>query len=188
MAQYFQLVREIWREKWEIRWIVANSLGWSIGLLAAALLVRILGWFGAIFAGALLAGLASAAQSFVLLPPDLDRRRWIALSAAGGLLITLPVYLLGLLALLYLPLGLLLMGALFGAATGAGQARLLRRSGNQQARLWIAACALAGSLCAPLTLSASSFGLPVVCAPGPLLFGIVTAWALPRILSTSDSV
>jgi hypothetical protein len=173
--------------RWQVRWILVNAAGWSCGLLAAALLIQAAGWVGALLAGACLAALAAACQTLVLPANAAERRRWIAQSAFAGLLATLPVYLSGLLALLYLPLGLLLMGALFAAAVGGAQALLLRRTAGDRVWLWVAACTLAGGLCAPLTLSASAVGLPVVCAPGPLLFGIVTAWALPRLVTFSSA-
>lgn len=172
--------------RWEVRWILVNSAGWSGGLLAAALLIRVAGWFGALLAGACLAALAGACQTFVLPTAVTEKRRWIMLSAFAGLLATLPVYLSSLLALLHLPLGLLLMGALFAAAVGGAQALLLRRTSGDRAWQWVAVCALAGGLCAPLTLSASASGLPVICAPGPLIFGIVTAWALPRLVAVKS--
>ena len=184
-SQLLVALRLIWGRWWALRWIVANSIGWSAGMLAAALLVRGAGWIGALFAGTLLAAFAAGLQSAVLPSADLAWRRWIAFSALGGLLATVPVYLLGLLALLVLPPGLMLMGAVFGAASAVGQALLLRPLSGEQAWFWVIACAIAGSLCAPLTLSASSFGLPVFCAPGPLIFGAVTAWVLPRILHGS---
>jgi hypothetical protein len=170
----------IWRHYWLLRWTTANMVGWSLALVAAVLLLRLFGLMGAIIGGAVAGAIAAYAQSFMLRQMKtwhVSRQRWIMSSALGGALATLPVYLLGFVALLHAQFGLLLMGAMFGGIVGTVQYYLLNDAYEEQALWWVLASVVGGMLCAPLTFTTALL-LPVIGSLGPVVFGLCTGWAL----------
>lgn len=180
MQIIYQQIQALWERYWLLRWVIANMLAWWLALGIAALFLHLLGLLGALFGGAGVGLIVGAAQAYILRREKsmLPMRHWIAFSALGGLLATIPVYLLGFVALFNLSLGLLLIGALFGGFLGFMQALILYHDHEDLAILWVIGCIVGGGLCAPLSLSASSMGLPLIFAPGPLIFGLITGWVL----------
>lgn len=178
MQTIIQQTQFIWQRYWLLRWTIANSFAWWLALGIAALFLYLFGIWGAIISGASVGLIIGAIQAtlFHNSKSVIPTRSWILFSALGGLLATLPVYLLTFVALFHLTLGLLLMGAIFGGILGAMQALILRRHNEDQAILWVIASVIAGGLCAPLSLSASNIGLPLIFAPGPIIFGLITGW------------
>jgi hypothetical protein len=181
-------LRKWFRRSWLLHWTLANMAGWSLGLMVAALLVSQFGLVGMALSGVAAGGTAGFIQGIALRThprwqPDL--RGWTLISAGGGALATLPVYLPSFLTLLNLNLGLLVMGLIFGGIVGAMQFRVLQRDFDG-AGWWILACLAGGAMCAPLSLSASSFWLPVFCSPGPLLFGLITGAAFLKKMTGEE--
>jgi hypothetical protein len=170
----------IWRRYWLLRWTVANMVGWSLALVAAVVLLRVFGLLGAIIGGATAGAIAAYAQSLMLRQMkvwSVTPRRWIISSALGGALATLPVYLLGFVALIHAQLGLLMMGAIFGGIVGTVQYYLLNDFYEEQALWWVLASVIGGMLCAPLTFTTALI-IPVIGSLGPVVFGLCTGWAL----------
>lgn len=178
MQTTIQQIQFIWQRYWLLRWTIANSFAWWLALGIAALFLYLFGIWGAIISGASVGLIIGAAQASIFhnLKSEIPIRSWILFSALGGLLATIPVYLLAFIVFLHLSLGLLLIGAIFGGVLGTMQALILRHHNEDQAILWVIACIIAGGLCAPLSLSASSMGLPLIFAPGPIIFGLITGW------------
>jgi hypothetical protein len=180
MQTTIQRINNFWRRFWLLRWIVANVLAWWLALGIAALFLYLFGIFGALISGAIVGLIIGAAQAHTFPRKTVATRSWILFSALGGFLATLPVYLLGFIALLNLTLGLLLMGAIFGGILAAMQALILRHHDEDRAILWVIACIIGGGLCAPLSLTASNIALPLIFAPGPVVFGLISGWVFVR--------
>ena len=175
-----QTIVGIWRRYWLLRWTTANMVGWSLALLTAVILLRVFGLLGAIVGGTAAGAIAAYAQSFMLRQIKtwtVSHRRWILMSALGGALATLPVYLLGFVALIHAQLGLLMMGAMFGGIVGIVQYYLLNEVYDEVALWWVLASVIGGMLCAPLTFTTALI-LPVIGSLGPVVFGLCTGWAL----------
>jgi len=172
-------------------WVLMNMLVWSLGLYVIALCIRFFGIVGAPI-GAILAGvIVGVGQSWILkrlLP--ITPRQWTNSSILGTVLGVLPIGLLFLWVLLVAFMGLnsvlLILGAIFGGILGSTQARILHPIVYEKAGWWIIANIFAGALCAPLSLTGTTFWLPVFCSLGPLTFGLLTAWALRYLLQTWD--
>jgi hypothetical protein len=189
-ADALRWLRQQWSQRWLLRWLAANMAGWSAGLLLVALLMQLLGLAG-LAAGGLAAGaVVGAAQALALHTHPAGRSlvpaRWVAWSAAGGALATLPVALTGLVALLLPGPGLLLMGLLYGGCLGWSQGRLLRPQFARAAG-WTLAGLAGGALCAPLTLLAP-LGLPVFCSPGIVIFAFITGLSFVKIAVRDNDI
>jgi hypothetical protein len=153
-----------------LRWLLANVLGWTLGLY--------LGLLNPVcFAGAgIIAGLTlGAAQLWALHPHTPSGRRWLTLTFAGTALGLIPASLLGSIAAL---LGgwnaaALFAGMVLGGAVGAAQSRLI--NAPPEGRLWwIAANLIGGGLCGFLTALPIIRGLPIGLLIGSALFGYLT--------------
>ncbi|MDQ7026878.1 MAG: hypothetical protein Q9P44_15120 [Anaerolineae bacterium] len=170
----------IWRRYWLLRWTVANMLAWSLALVAAVLLLQLMGLWGAILGGAVAGAIAAFIQSSTLVQIKswtVSRKRWIIWGAVGGALATIPVYLLGFVALFHAQIGLTMMGAMFGGIIGCVQYHLLQDDYHDAALWWVLASIIGGMLCAPLTFTTALI-LPVIGSLGPVVFGLVTGWAI----------
>ena len=173
----------IWRDYWLLRWTLANMVGWSLALVAAVLCLQFFGLIGALLGGALAGAIVAFAQAFFL--PQIKtwpvtRKQWVMWSAVGGLLATIPVYLLGFIALFHAQIGLFLMGGMFGGIVGAMQFRLLNYEYEDAALWWVLASIGGGMLCAPLTFTSVNI-FPIIGSLGPVVFGLLTGWAIIKM-------
>jgi hypothetical protein len=109
---------------------------------------------------------------------DKTHPRWALVSAVGGGLATLPAYLAGIALIAGPQVGYFVIGGVYGAIFGGLQALMLRRTFEEGSAWWVTANLLAGGLCGCLTMTASLPGLPLVCSPGPAVFGLLTGWAM----------
>jgi len=174
-----------------VLWVLVNIVVWSLGLYAVALGIRFLGIVGAPI-GTLLAGLIiGGGQSWALrhiLP--IDPRRWVQHSILGTVLGVLPIGLLFLWIVLVAVIGLnavlFILGGIFGGILGGIQSRVLYPLVHEQVGWWVFINILAGALCAPLSLTGTTFWLPVFCSLGPLTFGLLTAGVLRYALHAWD--
>jgi hypothetical protein len=178
----YQRFSHIWHHNWILRWTIINLLAWWLALGIAAFCLYLFGILGAAIAGTLIGLIVGTAQAyfFPYSAESFSMRRWILFSGLGGFFATIPVYLLGFLLFFNLALGLLLIGAMYGGILALMQALILRHLDEDTAILWVLACIIAGGLCAPLSLSANSIGLPLIFAPGPVIFGLITGWILQK--------
>lgn len=176
-------VQDAWRRYPLLRWMGVNLAGWSVGMFAGSWLLGLVGGvIGVAVGGAAAGGIVGAAQWIVLkdLTGGMEWRRWLSLSAAGGLAAALPAVLAGFALVAGAGVGFLVMGALFGGIFGAVQWAALRGPFPNQAAWWIGAHVAGGGLCAWLALGVNP-GLPVCCSFGPVAFGLLTGWALRRL-------
>ena len=182
MSEIIQWVRLQIQTKFLLRWTLANALGWSLGLFAGALALRLLGGLGGLLVGGALAGAVAGGTQNAALRQEVAwiDRRWVLVSAAGAALGVLPAFVAGVSLIAGWMIGLLIVGAVFGAIFGMGQ-WLVLRSHVHDAAWWIAANGLAAALCALLSLGANPFSLPILLTLGPLTFGLVTGYALRRL-------
>src|SRR5689334_3181759 len=93
-------IREKFEESLLFRWVIANMVGWTIGLIAGGYLIRLpnlpticfpLVCLIGGFAGACVGG----AQWFTLRQSYNLNRRWIIYSFIGAAIATLPAYFVG---------------------------------------------------------------------------------------------
>jgi hypothetical protein len=190
MQPAVQTVQQLFQQSWLLRWVLANMLGWSLGLLLAALLLTHLGIVGALTGGAVAGTIVGSLQAVALKTHPVWQphfRAWVWYSGLGGAAATVPIYLLAFGLLLNFNVTLVLMGAVFGTLQASLQARLWWHSVDERALWWIIASAIGGAACAPLSLSAASFWLPVCFSPGPLLFGLITGVTLLKISANYET-
>jgi hypothetical protein len=179
-----------------LRWVLANIVGWSIGLyLSAWSLSTPVLCLGGAFAGLCV----GAAQWWALKPlddplpnftegeqntgvsPISVQRDWIGLTIAGAILGAIPALSAWVLVMLGLGLGIAIAGAIFGAGIGVAQYFILQRS-LTRAGWWITANLGGGALCALLTLAPLilrlPIGLPLGLLLGTALYGYITGRVL----------
>ncbi|MBI1278929.1 MAG: hypothetical protein GC179_12445 [Anaerolineaceae bacterium] len=189
------------RQRFLLRWVLANVIGWTVGL-----------YFGVLnpicFAGAgVVAGLVlGASQWWALRSTALGNkhsedegyvplvsthisqpaRQWIISTFAGAALGLIPALALATgLVLLSNSLAALLGGAILGLAVGIGQWMILKYVSNR-GLLWLAVNALGGAACGWLTLTPIIRGLPIGMLLGAGLFGYVTGRVLERIIEEKE--
>ena len=170
-------------------WVLMNVLIWSLGLYVIALCIRFLGIAGALIGAILLGTIVGAGQSWMLkrmLP--ITPRQWTGSSVIGTLLGVLPIGLIFVWVILSAVIGvntvLLILGAIFGGILGGMQARIVYPLIYEKVGWWVIANLAAGALCAPLSLTGTTFWLPVFCSLGPVTFGLLTSVALRYVLQT----
>jgi len=177
------MIRDIWRTHPLLRWVAANTAGWSVGMLAGSWLLGLFGGVVGLGVGGAAAGsFAGLAQWWILKADrgEIERRRWLVASAVGGLVAAFPAALAGFALVAGTGPGFLIVGAVFGGIFGAAQWAALRGAFPGQAAWWIGANLVGGGLCGWLALGAN-LGLPVCCSVGPAVFGLLTGWALRRV-------
>jgi hypothetical protein len=168
-----------------LRWILANAAGWSLGLLLALTLGAGLGqWFGLpllslILSGTLAGVIVGAFQRLALRGVRELPRRWLWMSALGGMLGAFPAFLLSFTLLFGWAVGIAFMGAAFAGILSALQCTT---PNAPHAGWWISANLLGGALCGACSVVAALPILPLVCSAGPPLFGLVTGLALMHVL------
>lgn len=129
---------------------------------------------GVLLAGAVTGVIVGGAQAFILRA----ERRWWLVSGLGGGLAALPAYLSGVTLIVGPAPGYFVVGAVYGAIFGAAQWLALN---HDSGGWWVAVNGLAGGLCGCLTLGFNPLGLPVLCSPGPLVFGLLTGIVILRL-------
>jgi hypothetical protein len=197
--QQASLFRARVRAHFLLRWVLANIIGWSVGLYLSAWSLST----PALCLGGAFAGLCVGfAQWWALKPandplpsvaefmdgeqntglsPTTVQRDWIVLTAVGSILGAIPALSASVLVALGLGLGIAIAGAIFGAGIGVAQYFILQR-GLSRAGWWIAANVAGGALCALLTLAplilALPIGLPLGLLFGTALYGYITGRTL----------
>lgn len=170
-------VRDRLRQSFLLRWVLANVVGWTVGLFLTTISVN--SWLVVLVSGLLYGAVVGAAQRYVLRHyVGLRLERWVAYSLYGGVC--------GLLASIvfifpYLFSGdrllALVIGGLIGASLGVWQSFLL----NGATRRWIGANLLGGALCGLLTTIPVIRGLPIGLILGAAVFGYITGRALEKM-------
>ena len=157
------------------RWLLANVVGWALGYFLGGLFLHWVGTFSGVhLAGAVDGVVVGAAQSAVLR----SGRHWVLVSGLGGGLAVLPAYLSGIALLAGPGVGYFIVGAVYGSMFGMAQWFALHHA---QRGWWVMLNGLAGGLCGCLTLGFNPLGLPVLCSPGPVIFGLLTGYALLKL-------
>ncbi len=187
-------IRQRFRNSLLLRWVAANMVGWTVGLIAGGYLIRLpdlpticlplmclIGGFAGVCVG--------AAQWFILRGTFDFNRRWIILSFVGVALASLPAYFLGI--FLFLTsigasilgnIAALTIGALVGGGLGAAQSVVLEDYMRGAGRWWITACAAGGSICGLLSLLPILPPLPIGILLGTALYGYITGRVLLWLL------
>lgn len=189
-----QLLYEV-RQRFLLRWILANMVGWSVGLYLGVLNPLCFAATG------IVAGLVLGASQWWALrgsPLGIHRaenvtdtstlisqnaRRWIGFTFAGAALGLIPAAVLG--GVLYLftsGLAAMVAGAVLGLAVGLGQWMVLKAI-SQQVVWWLVVNAVGGALCGWLTLMPIIRGLPLGLLMGSALFGYLTGRVLERLIA-----
>jgi len=167
-----------------IQWVIINCVAWSLGLYATALCIKLFGIAGALVGGLVTGSIVGVSQAWLIRRLfSIVPYQWVGWSALAGVL---GIVLIGMFFVIWVLMTfvtgvawvLSIMGAIFGSILGAIQARVLHPLVFEKVGWWIGANLLAGAFCAPLSLTGTSFWLPVLCSLGPLSFGIITALAL----------
>ncbi len=188
------------RQRFLLRWVLANIIGWTFGL-----------YFGVLnpicFAGAgVVAGLVlGASQWWALrstalgqdsendrnLPVGSTRisrpaRQWIILTFAGAALGLIPALALAAGLILFSnSLAALLGGAILGLAVGIGQWRILKYMSDRGV-LWLVVNTIGGAVCGWLTLTPIIRGLPLGLLAGSAIFGYLTGRVMERIIAEKE--
>lgn len=172
-------------------WILINIIGWSLGLYVVALSLRFLGIIGGLIGTGMMGLVVGIGQAWILkrfLP--ISYQHWGIATLMGVILGASPVALLFVWVLLIAVLGLnsvlVILGGLLGGVLGGTQAYILYPIVYDKARWWVIANLVAGALCAPLSLTGTTFWLPIFCSLGPLTFGLLTALGLRYIVTDLD--
>jgi hypothetical protein len=189
------------RERFLLRWILANLVGWTVGLYAGVLNPVCFAGAG-IVAGLVLGtsqwwalrttpfgiNLAENDENIPNIPTHLSQtaRRWIGFTFAGAAIGLIPAAVLGAALFLFTSsLAALLAGAALGLAVGLGQWMVLKHV-SQQVVLWLVVNTLAGAACGWLTLTPIIRGLPLGMLIGSALFGYLTGRVLERIFAEAN--
>lgn len=180
------------RQNFLFRWVVANIVGWTVGLYFGVLnpvCFAVVGVVTGLILGAFqwwaLRDTAFGAHSGETESPtrlSTEARRWMVSTFAGAAVGLFPALALGM--LLYLVsngLAGLLAGGALGLAVGIGQWMILKHVSNQVV-LWLVVNTLGGALCGFLTLTPIIRGLPLGLIAGSALFGYLTGRALDRMM------
>lgn len=171
-------LRETFEHHFLLRWTLANLVGWTIGLYVGAWTLR-----SPLIClnGGLAAACIGLAQWLVLREKYSIPRKWIWFSIIGGALGILPAFLL-IITVIFggLESFATLTGMSFGIGLGGMQWSLLRS--YPHAEWWIPACGLGGALGGWLSVTTIINGLPLGLLLGAALFGLITGYALERIL------
>jgi len=195
------------RASFLLRWVLANVVGWSLGLYLSAWSLST----PALCLGGAFAGLCvGAAQWWALRPPPpcptrrsplpefmegegntglspiTVARNWIGLTVAGALFGALPALSAGVLVALGWGLGIAFAGAIFGAGVGAAQYFILQRR-MPRAGWWVVANLAGGALCALFTLAPILRGLPIGLLLGTALYGYITGRVLVWLKAEAPS-
>jgi hypothetical protein len=175
---YSKFISAYLRDHFLARWVLANVVGWTVGLYAGSSALAVPGGQSVglplICVGGVFAGLCvGVAQWVVLNHAAPTSRRWILMTMLGGLLAIVPSSAAGIFAVFGLGFGAGMAGAAFGSVVGGMQWLLLRQR-NGGAVGWIVANALGGMLCAPLAAMPLIPWLPVGLILGSALFGYIT--------------
>jgi len=188
------------REHFLLRWVLANIVGWTVGL-----------YFGVLnpicFAGAgVVAGLVLGASQWwalsstalghkgedhgyiPLTPTHISQpaRQWIISTFAGAAIGLIPALALATgLVLFSNSLAALLGGAILGLAVGIGQWMILKYISDRGV-LWLVVNTFGGAACGWLTLTPIIRGLPIGMLLGAALFGYVTGRVMERIIADKE--
>lgn len=169
--------RDRLRHSFLLRWVLANMVGWTLGLYLTTISVN--SWVIILLGGLAYGGVVGVAQRYVLRHyPSIQLARWLAYSLYGGLCGTL-VSILFIFPYLFSSdrLLALVIGGLIGTSLGAWQSFLMSGS----ARWWVGANLLGGALCGLLTTIPIIRGLPIGLLLGAAVFGYVTGRALEKM-------
>lgn len=193
MSMLLESFRYELRQRFLLRWVLANVVGWTVGLYAgvlnpicfagtgivAGLVLGAAQWWA--LRGSPLVEQPIATQTDDPEPPQASRQ-WITMTFVGAAVGLIPAAVIGALLFLFANgLAALLAGGLLGAAVGLGQWMLLRHI-SQRAMLWLAVNALGGAACGLLTIIPIIRGLPLGLLAGTALFGYVTGRVLEIML------
>lgn len=177
------------RQRFLLRWVLANVVGWTVGLYAgvlnpvcfagtgiiAGLVLGAAQWWA--LRGSPLLEASQLAQPEPTDPPQ-PSRRWITLTFIGAAVGLVPAAIIGGLVILFANgVAALLAGGLLGMAVGLAQWTLLRQI-SQRAALWLAVNTLGGAACGLLTIIPIIRGLPLGLLAGAALFGYATGRVL----------
>lgn len=190
------------RQNFLLRWVLANVVGWTVGLYFGVLnpvCFAVVGVVTGLILGAFQwwalrdtafgthSGEASSSIPMISTRISTEARQWMVSTFAGAAVGLFPALALG--ALLYLisnGLAGLLAGGALGLAVGIGQWMILKHVSDQVV-LWLVMNALGGALCGFLTLTPIIRGLPLGLLAGSALFGYLTGRVLERILRDLQS-
>lgn len=179
LRTFIDTARDYFDRYFLLRWTIANMVGWSLGLFLGSVVLQLIGGIVGLLIGGLVAGgIAGYCQWWVLqLSLHWLERRWIFYSALAGFLAAFPAFLLGFLSIFNMGFAGFIIGGLFGGLVGALQGFVIRYEFDHVLMMWGIANVLAGAICGSLIL----VFLPIICIPGPLLYGLITGWMLLRL-------
>ena len=181
------------RQRFLLRWVLANIIGWTVGLYFGVLNPLCFAATG-IVAGLVLGASQwwalratpfgiNRAEDEANIPTHISQnaRRWILSTFAGAAIGLIPATALGATLFLFSSgLAALLAGAVLGLAVGLGQWIVLRHI-SRQLMLWLLVNTVGGAVCGWLTIIPIIRGLPLGLLAGSALFGYVTGRVLERI-------
>lgn len=168
-----------WQQYPLLRWALVHWLTWPLGLFLAAFLLQIAQFIGLLLAGAVVGAVVGAGQAYLLYAKHEDWRRWILVSAVGGLIGSYPAYIFAFMALFSWWIAALLIGLAIGGGIGAMQAWALYRSG-QDYLAWLSMTVVAAAFGAWLAFAGSFLGWPMLLSPSGAFFGLALGYLHER--------
>ncbi len=185
------------RQNFLLRWVLANMVGWTVGLYFGVLnpvCFAVVGVVTGLILGAFQwwalrdtafgerSGEEGANIPMISTRISPKARQWMTSTFAGAALGLFPAVALGtLLFLVSNGLAGLLAGGALGLAVGIGQWMILKHMSDRVV-LWLVVNTVGGALCGFLTLTPIIRGLPLGLIVGSALFGYLTGRVLERIL------
>jgi hypothetical protein len=195
--EFITVFHEQLRRHFILHWLLSNIFGWSIGLFVgsvmAGIVFKVFGnligvLIGLPLAGAVVGAVVGAAQSNSLTGLSTqfdDERRWVTFSALGGAVGALPVF-LTMFVLVIGKLGLVVIGGVFGLCFGWMQSSALNNNSGRPVIIWVVANMIGSGLCSFFSINGLPFALPVFCSLGPVLFGLITGFAVLTLIRNSE--
>lgn len=181
MPLFMNSFRDALHSRFLLRWVLANVIGWTVGLYAGFLNPICFGGAG-IIAGLVLGTAQRWALQDTAALGEQPARIWITRTFAGAAVGLMPAVVLGGALFLFAnQLAVVLAGGILGAAVGIGQWMVLR-SISTRAALWIGANVVGGAACGLLAGLPIIRGLPLGLLAGAMLFGYLTGRVLGVML------
>ncbi|MEM9954085.1 MAG: hypothetical protein AAF846_20920 [Chloroflexota bacterium] len=171
-----------WQTYFLLRWIVANLLGWILGLTMLTVILWLFGGFGSLFIGAGLGLGIGLPQAWILFTPhEMPRRRkWIIYSVVGGFFAVFPVGALAVIALFNVWLAGVLIGLAFGGILGLMQSFVFTSLLGDEAYYWILVSIVASILASLAMVVTFYLPLPIIASPATILYALITGWQLQK--------
>ncbi|MGB7337284.1 MAG: hypothetical protein WBC91_00215 [Phototrophicaceae bacterium] len=171
-----------WDTYFLLRWVIANMLGWVLGLLSLSLMLWLFGWIGALSIGAWLGIGLGLPQAWILFPDEerANRRQWVLYSALGGFFAVFPAAILSVIGIFNTWIAAILIGVCFGGIFSGCQTIALHQSLGDDAFRWIPIGILSAVSAALMIVLTLVTPIPILASPATIIYALITGWQLQQ--------